>query len=89
MADFKHALVLHLTGSGESVVFALSDEDARELAPKLPELLSAARVDSVRLADGSSVAVNFAHVVTAHLDELPPNARVYGVEPRRHGFASS
>jgi hypothetical protein len=89
MADSKHALVLHLTGSGESVVFALSDEDARELAPKLPELLSAARVDTVRLADGSDVAVNFAHVVTAHLDELPPNSRVYGTEPRRHGFAIS
>jgi len=89
MADPKHALVLHLNGSGESVVFALSEEDARELAPRLPQLLSAAKVDTVNLADGSAVAVNFAHVVTAHLDELPPNARVYGAQPRKHGFAIS
>jgi hypothetical protein len=89
MAEPKHALVLHLTGSGEPVVFALSEQDARELAPKLPDLLSAARVDTVNLLDGSLVAVNFAHVVTAHLDELPPNARVYGAQPRKHGFASS
>jgi len=89
MADPKHALVLHMTGSGEPVVFALSDEVARELAPKLSELLSAAKVDTVSLADGASVAVNFAHVVTAHLDELPPNARVYGTVARKHGFAIS
>ncbi len=89
MAEPKHALVLHVTGGGESVVFALSDENANELAPKLPELLSAGKVDTVSLADGSTVAVNFAHVVTAHLDELPPNARVYGAQPRKHGFAIS
>ncbi len=89
MADPKRALVLHLAGGGEPIVFALSDEGARDLDARLGELLAGGRVDSPELADGSSVAVNFAHVVTAHLDELPPLARVYGSgQPKRHGFAT-
>ena len=89
MADPKRALVLHLTG-GEPVVFALSDDSANDLASRLTTLLTAGAVAPVRLADGSEASVNFAHVVTAHLDELPPLARVYGAgQPRKHGFATS
>lgn len=89
MADPKRALVLHLAG-GEPVVFALSDDSAHELASELGQLLTDGRVSSVGLADGSVAAVNFGHVVTAHLDELPPLARVYGAgQPRKHGFATS
>jgi hypothetical protein len=89
MADLKHALVLHLTGSSEPVVFALSEEGARELAPKLVQLLTEGAVHAPALADGSTVAVNFANVVTAHLDTVQPNARIYGnAQPRRHGFAT-
>jgi hypothetical protein len=88
MADSKRALVLHLAGGGEPLVFALSDEGADELDKKLPDLLGSGAVGRPKLADGSTV-VNFAHVVTAHLDELPPLTRVYGSDmPRKHGFAT-
>ena len=87
--DPKRALVLHLSGGGEPLVFALSEDGARELDTRLTDLLAAGGVHAPILADGSTVAVNFAHVVTAHLDELPPLARVYGSgQPKRHGFAN-
>lgn len=90
MADFKRALVLHLAGANEPVVFALSDDAARDLEPELTQLLRDGSIHAPTLADGSTVAVNFSHVVTAHLDEVEPNARIYGnAKPRRHGFATS
>lgn len=89
MADQKRALVLHLSGGGEPLVFALSADGASDLDSRLTELLSAGAVYAPTLADGSKVAVNFGQVVTAHLDELPPLARVYGSgQPTRHGFAT-
>ena len=89
MADPKRALVLHLAGGGEPVVFALSADGARDLETQLTELLGNGHVHAPVLADGSKVAINFAQVVTAHLDELPPMARVYGSgQPKRHGFAT-
>ncbi len=89
MADSKRALVLHLSGGGEPLVFALSEEGATDLDARLAQLLTDGQVFAPALADGSTVAVNFAHVVTAHLDELPPLARVYGSgQPKRHGFAN-
>lgn len=89
MADPKRALVLHLFGGGEPLVFALSEDGARDIETRLRNLLAAGQVHTPELADGSTVAVNFAHVVTAHLDELPPLARVYGSgQPKRHGFAN-
>jgi hypothetical protein len=89
MADPKRALVLHLSNGGEPLVFALSEDGVRDLETRLVELLAEGGVHSPTLADGSTVAVNFAHVVTAHLDELPPLARVYGSgQPKRHGFAT-
>lgn len=89
MADSKRALVLHLAGGGEPLVFALSDEGATELEKTLPDLFGTGAVGRPKLADGSTVVVNFAHVVTAHLDELPPSTRVYGSGvPKKHGFAT-
>jgi hypothetical protein len=89
MADPKRALVLHLSGGGEPVVFALSEEGAADLAQRLEQLVREGQVHAPALADGSSVAVNFGLVVTAHLDDLPSNARVYGSgKPRVHGFAT-
>ena len=89
MADPKRALVLHVSGGGEPIVFALSDDGATDLDARLADLLGGGGVYAPTLADGSKVAVNFAHVVTAHLDELPPLARVYGSgQPKKHGFAN-
>jgi hypothetical protein len=89
MTDPKRALVLHLSNGGEPLVFALSEDGARDLETNLTELVADGRVHAPTLADGSTVVVNFAHVVTAHLDELPPLARVYGSgQQRKHGFAT-
>lgn len=89
MADLKRALVLHLAGASEPVVFALSEEGARELESSLVQLLTDGSVHAPSLADGSTVAVNFGNVVTAHLDTVQPNARIYGnSQPRMHGFAT-
>lgn len=88
MADSKRALVLHVSTGGEPLVFALSEQGASDLDTKLTDLLTEGKVYAPALADGSTVAVNFAHVATAHLDELPPLSRVYGSgQPKRHGFA--
>jgi hypothetical protein len=89
MTDSKRALVLHLSGGGEPLVFALSEEGVREMDERLPDLLGSGAVGRPKLADGSTVVVNFAHVVTAHLDLLPPLTRVYGSDqPKKHGFAN-
>jgi hypothetical protein len=88
MSESKRALVLHVAGGGEPLVFALSDRGAKSLAGRLGPLMNSGGVDSPELADGSTVTVNFAHVVSAHLDELPPLGRVYGsVTNRGHGFS--
>lgn len=89
MSDPKRALVLHLAGGGEPVVFALSEHGAADLATRLEQLLREGLVHAPALADGGTVAVNFGNVVTAHIDELPSNARVYGSgKTRVHGFAT-
>ena len=89
MADPKRALVLHLAGGGEPVVFALSEDGAADLANRLEQLVREGLVHAPALADGSTAVVNFGNVVTAHLDELPSNARVYGSgKARVHGFAT-
>ncbi len=89
MSDPKRALVLHLAGGGEPVVFALSEDGATDLTARLEQLVREGLVFAPALADGSAVAVNFSQVVTAHVDELPSNARVYGSgKPRVHGFAT-
>jgi hypothetical protein len=88
MADPKRALVLHLSHGGEPLVFALSTKSAEVLEARLSKLVAAGQVDSVELSDGSAVSVNFSHVATAHLDELPPLARVYGSGRAQSGFSS-
>lgn len=89
MSESKRALVLHVAGGGEPLVFALSDAGAANLSSRLNNLLASGGVDAPELADGNRVAINFAHVVTAHLDDLPPLGRAYGsVQHRGHGFNS-
>jgi hypothetical protein len=88
MADPKRALVLHLSHGGEPLVFALSTKSAEDLDSRLTKLVAGGQVDSAELADGSSVSINFTHVATAHLDELPPLARVYGSGRSPSGFTS-
>lgn len=87
MSDSKRALVLHVAGSGDPLVFALSEKGAKSLMNRLGALMNSGGVDTPELADGSTVTINFGHVVSAHLDQLPPLSRVYGsVTQRGHGF---
>lgn len=89
MADPKRALVLHLCNGGEPLVFALSAKSVQDLETRLPKMLAAGQVDNTELADGTTVSINFKHVGTAHLDELPPLSRVYGSgQAPKHGFAT-
>ncbi|MCE7004866.1 hypothetical protein LWC34_18845 [Kibdelosporangium philippinense] len=74
----KNALVLHLVSGGEPLVYALSVAAAKDLAGRLQTLMNSGGVDAPELEDGSRVTVNFAHVATAHFDELPPLSQVYG-----------
>jgi hypothetical protein len=78
----KNALVLHVVSGGEPLVYALSVAAAKELAGRLQTLMTTGAVVTPELEDGSSVAINFAHVVTAHFDELPPLSRIYGSASR-------
>jgi hypothetical protein len=83
----KNALVVHLASGGEPLVFALSDAAAKGLANRLHTLMGSGAVDNPELEDGNRVAINFAHVVTAHFDELPPRTQVYGRAGKSsHGF---
>lgn len=83
MSTSRRALVLHLVNGGEPVFFALSDEGATDLDRTLNDLMAAGGVHAPALADGTTAVVNFAHVATAHLDELPPHVRVYGSGQRQ------
>lgn len=82
----KNALVLHLASGGEPLVYALSVASAKEVQAKLNKLLSTGAVESPELEDGAKVTINFAHVATAHFDELPPLSRVYGSTKTGRGF---
>lgn len=77
----KNALVLHLASGGEPLVYALADDSAQALAGRLHTLMTSGGVDNPQLEDDSKVTINFAHVASAHFDELPPT-RVYGSAKR-------
>lgn len=79
MADTKPALVVHLATGGEPLVFALTDEVADELQPRLPALLQHGKTESVRTKDESRVNVNFAHVAVAYVDDLQRKGKVFGL----------
>ena len=81
MSEPKRALVLHLAGR-EPLLIAISGETADELAANLAELIRKANVEVITAANGSAVAVNFAHVVAAHVDIVPGIGQLYG-SPQR------
>jgi hypothetical protein len=79
MADRKPALVLHLATGGEPLLFALTTEGSEELAGKLPQLLAAGAVETVTTKDDAAVAINFAHVAAAYVDDLNRKSAVFGM----------
>ncbi|MBM7771197.1 hypothetical protein JOD54_001401 [Actinokineospora baliensis] len=90
MSEQRHALFLHLSSGGEPLIFSLSERSAKSLGPRLPVLMASGGVDTPELADGTSAAINFGHVASAHLDSLPAHVRVYGTPSNRtHGFGAN
>jgi hypothetical protein len=81
MSEKKRVLVLHLSSGGEPLLVAVGD-DADELGTRLPALMSAGQVESVTAANGQSIAINFGHVLAAHVDRMPGMGQILGSPPR-------
>ena len=79
MADPKPALVLHLATGGEPLLFALTTEESGKLAGKLTQLVKAGAVETVTTKDDQQVAINFANVAAAYLDDLTRKTTVFGM----------
>lgn len=79
MADPKPALVLHLATGGEPLLFALTIDESEKVAGKLAHLLKTGAVETVTTKDDKVVAVNFAHVAAAYVDDLTRKSTVFGM----------
>lgn len=82
MSEPKRALVLHLSGGGEPLLIAIASESIDELSERLPDLIREAGVVTIAAANGTGIAVNFAHVLAAHVDANPGIGQIYG-SPQR------
>lgn len=82
MTDSKQALVLHLASGREPLLVAVPGDSVTELAAGLPDLIRKGEVESIVTANGSTIAVNFAHVLAAHVDRMPGIGQIYGSPPR-------
>ncbi len=81
MSEPRRALVLHLSGANEPLLIAISPATGEELAPTLPDLIRAGDVVTITAANGTDIAVNFAHVLAAHVDNAPGLGQIYGSKP--------
>lgn len=79
MAETKPALVLHLATGGEPLVFAVTSDEADDLAKKLHLLVEHGSVETVRTKEDTTVVVNFSHVAAAYLDDLQRKGKVFGL----------
>ncbi|MEV7093179.1 hypothetical protein AB0M80_10035 [Amycolatopsis sp. NPDC051045] len=79
MTDSKPALVLHLATGGEPLLFALTNEESGKLADKLTQFVRAGAVEPVTTKDDKVVAINFAHVAAAYIDDLTRKSTVFGM----------
>jgi hypothetical protein len=82
MAEPRRALVVHLANGGEPLLIAVPNDSATALAEQLPDMLRRGDVETVTTANGTVIAVNFAHVATAHVDMAPGLGQMYGGLPR-------
>lgn len=73
--------MLHLAGR-EPLLIAVSADTVQELADSLADRIRKGDVEVITAANGSSIAVNFAHVVAAHVDIVPGIGQLYGSPPR-------
>ncbi|RSD25816.1 hypothetical protein [Amycolatopsis eburnea] len=79
MADPKPALVLHLATGGEPLLFALTTDESAKLTGRLTQLVKSGAVETVTTKDHSAVAINFAHVAAAYVDDLTRKSTVFGM----------
>jgi hypothetical protein len=84
MTEQRRALVMHLANGSEPLLIAIPTESADELAGRLPAMIRNGDIESIAAANGSSIAVNFAHVLAAHVDTAPGLGKIYGSLPREH-----
>lgn len=82
MSEPKRTLVLHLSGGREPLLIALPGDSVAEVAASLPELIRRGQVETVTAANGSAIAVDFAHVQAAHVEVLPGIGQIYGSPAR-------
>ena len=82
MSDPKQALVLHLASGADPLLVAVPSDSVDELAASLPDLIRKGEVETIGTANGSSITVNFAHVLAAHVDRVPGIGQIYGSPPR-------
>jgi hypothetical protein len=75
---------MHLTSGGEPLLVAVPNDAAATLAERLPDMIRRAEVETIATANGASIAVNFAHVLAAHVDTTPGLGHMYGSLPREH-----
>jgi hypothetical protein len=82
MSEAKRALVLHLASGNEPLLVMVPSESVDTVAASLPDLIRKAQVESIPTANGSTIAINFAHVLAAHVDVIPGIGQIYGSPPR-------
>jgi hypothetical protein len=88
MSEQRRALVLHLTSGSDPLLVAIPPQDAAELAARLPDMIRRADVETITAANGSAIAVNFGHVLAAHVDATPGTGQIYGgVRATSHAFS--
>jgi hypothetical protein len=78
VSEPRKALVLHLASGNEPLLVAVPTDAAETLAASLPDRIRRADVETITTANGSSIAVNFAHVLAAHVDATPGLGQIYG-----------
>jgi hypothetical protein len=82
MSEPKRALVLHLASGNEPLLVSVPSDSVDDLVASLPDLIRKGQVESIGTANGSSIAVNFAHVLAAHVDAIPGIGQIYGSPAR-------
>lgn len=86
MTEPRRALVLHLTSGTEPLLIVVPGDAVDDLADSLPDRIRGGAVETITGANGTTFAVNFAHVVAAHVDVVPGLGQIYGSPVReRHG----
>lgn len=84
MSDPKRALVLHLASGAEPLLVAIGPDAAEELGGRLKDLMRRGDFETIQAANGSTIIVNFAQVIAAHVDTSPPLGAIWGSPRRDH-----